>query len=478
MVSTCAASNLAEVTHSACPLLGLQEARKAETAAGKHPLYDHEHGVKVARYAAAAYCHREKVWKWNCWPHCGVLSKTKEVWVVSRSEINFQSFVAWDEDLQMIVVSFRGTQATSLTNWLKTNLALGLLGLKHPYKDLPNVTLHKGFWRSFQTMKPEIVLELREKMKSHPGASLLVTGHSLGGSMATVAAFELHRAGFPVTEVLNFGSPRVGNVQFVLELSKLVPKFWRVTNHRDPVPHLPPRNVIYGFHHMPGEVHYSTETKHIEIIGVAESPKGQLQFEQGFLDILDHMTYLGVVMDSEQACKSKPLGRITYESIPMTFDGPEPKYDQGWRSRTNHNWPICAELTKTLILGFSKSNGICLSDCGGSCVDLLPDFVNWSPSEVHHANISVVDADVETDEMYLYKNGCLIYPRVPCMLTTGVQKADTTKVKKAKKKCNVPSGARAECGFSGIDDEECDAKGCCWEPAPGSPDPWCFQQGK
>ncbi len=33
---------------------------------------------------------------------------------------------------------------------------------------------------------------------------------------------------------------------------------------------------------------------------------------------------------------------------------------------------------------------------------------------------------------------------------------------------------KTDCGFAGIDQSACEAKGCCWVPAPGTPDPWCF----
>ena len=35
--------------------------------------------------------------------------------------------------------------------------------------------------------------------------------------------------------------------------------------------------------------------------------------------------------------------------------------------------------------------------------------------------------------------------------------------------------AKSDCGYLGIDQPGCEAKGCCWVPAdPASSDPWCF----
>jgi len=39
--------------------------------------------------------------------------------------------------------------------------------------------------------------------------------------------------------------------------------------------------------------------------------------------------------------------------------------------------------------------------------------------------------------------------------------------------CN-PSGDRTECGYKGITDDECFQKNCCWGPTSQDNDPWCF----
>ena len=41
--------------------------------------------------------------------------------------------------------------------------------------------------------------------------------------------------------------------------------------------------------------------------------------------------------------------------------------------------------------------------------------------------------------------------------------------------CEVDPDARKECGFMGIKQPGCEAKGCCWRPLEnGSKAPWCF----
>lgn len=220
--------------------------------------------------------------------------------------------------MQKIVIGFRGTQAWSMRNWYQSNFKAGL---EYPYKDIPETGVHKGFWTSFQGMKTELILALREKLRSHPEASILLTGHSLGAALATVAGFELARSGFPVDEILNFGSPRVGNMHFVKELYALVPKFWRVTRHRDPVVHLPPRNVVLGMYHAGNEVFYDDNStlSHVVMHGAPENPNGAMQFETGFLDVTDHYMYLGIDTTSSQSCRYGQEDQHASDIIPQQY---------------------------------------------------------------------------------------------------------------------------------------------------------------
>lgn len=51
---------------------------------------------------------------------------------------------------------------------------------------------------------------------------LLITGHSLGGALATIAAFELSLIGYRVSGVFTFGSPRVGSLMFAQAFDSIV----------------------------------------------------------------------------------------------------------------------------------------------------------------------------------------------------------------------------------------------------------------
>ena len=83
------------------------------------------------------------------------------------------------------------------------------------------------------------------------------TGHSLGGALATLAAYDISRAmewvAKPVKVICyTFGAPRIGNYAFAETYNKLVPETWNVVNDQvkpffpTPVPsHMSFKQVVW-----------------------------------------------------------------------------------------------------------------------------------------------------------------------------------------------------------------------------------------
>jgi predicted lipase len=70
----------------------------------------------------------------------------------------------------------------------------------------------------------------------------LVTGHSLGGSLAALCALDLTVGGYVSTPnmlLYTFGEPRVGDPSFAAAMDKYVTNSYRVVHYEDIVPHLP-----------------------------------------------------------------------------------------------------------------------------------------------------------------------------------------------------------------------------------------------
>lgn len=137
-----------------------------------------------------------------------------------------QGLVAWDS--KCVVVAFRGTQ--EYPDWI-TNL--NTLSKRQPYGKL-----HRGFYRGFEGVRKQLLEALQAGMT--PAKKLWVTGHSLGGALATVMAAEMQGM-LPITGVHTFGQPRVVNEDAQAFLrTHYAGRFVRFVNAGDPVTTLPP----------------------------------------------------------------------------------------------------------------------------------------------------------------------------------------------------------------------------------------------
>ena len=126
------------------------------------------------------------------------------------------------------VLSFRGTEVTEKSDVLadlKAGKNIEACGGK----------VHVGFKGEINKVWPAI-----EKAIANIDM-LYVTGHSLGAAMATIAASRMQ---LKVTALITFGSPRVGNQEFVNSLNVT---HYRVQNNCDDVTKVPFRLV--GFRH-------------------------------------------------------------------------------------------------------------------------------------------------------------------------------------------------------------------------------------
>ena len=158
-------------------------------------------------------------------------------------------YVAYDPSENEIVIAFAGTDPKSIRNWIDD---LSTLKTDYPYCSSTNCQVHKGFYRSYQSTDAVVKSLLESYLSSHPGASIAITGHSLGAALAAHALAELTQAGYKIKAPYTYGMPRVGDEAFEMWYKSTLSGTYRVTHHKDPVPHVPTKSM--GFHHMPYEV--------------------------------------------------------------------------------------------------------------------------------------------------------------------------------------------------------------------------------
>ncbi|KAL2157625.1 hypothetical protein VTH06DRAFT_6004 [Thermothelomyces fergusii] len=165
-------------------------------------------------------------------------------------------FIGLDPVDERIVVSFRGS--SSIANWI-TDFDFIQVSC-----DLTSDCLvHRGFNRAWEEVADAVLNGLASAKAAHPNYKIAVTGHSLGGAVATITAAHIRRAGF-AADLYTYGSPRVGNEAFVDFVTRQAGAEYRVTHADDPVPRLPP--TIFNYRHTSPEYWIDPDDKDVLIV--------------------------------------------------------------------------------------------------------------------------------------------------------------------------------------------------------------------
>ncbi|MDV7104609.1 lipase family protein [Vibrio sp. TH_r3] len=148
---------------------------------------------------------------------------------IKGKDIDTQCYVM--ENADNVVVVFRGTD--SIEDWLGNFQAVYDPG------PLNKTKAHEGFQDALFPAVIAITRMLEQPIRY--SKKLWVTGHSLGGALASLYAGMLIEHGYAVHGIYTFASPRPGNGSFEAQLnSHVFGPHYRVVNSGDIVPHVPP----------------------------------------------------------------------------------------------------------------------------------------------------------------------------------------------------------------------------------------------
>ena len=140
-----------------------------------------------------------------------------------------------------IVLAFRGTEAMSIKD-IKADVNAKTTQCETGGK------IHSGFKDAFDTVAEDVQNKIDQA--EYQDKPLFITGHSLGGALATIAAKKLsHKGG--IAACYTFGSPRVGNDEWIADIKAPI---YRVVNAADCVTMLPPafiKMIIGVFQFIP-----------------------------------------------------------------------------------------------------------------------------------------------------------------------------------------------------------------------------------
>jgi len=182
---------------------------------------------------------------------------------------NTQVYVGRND--RAIVLAFRGSQAPNsidgLKDWLLTNaydlliLPEGRIGTDFAAAGV-GARFHRGFMQALADVWDPLLADVDAAMqeKERP---LWITGHSLGGALALLAAWRFQRQFISVYRVYTFGSPMFGNAQAAKAFeNEFAGRIFRYADEPDPVPLLPTFSLMANtYTHCPAVVSFGTTTE-------------------------------------------------------------------------------------------------------------------------------------------------------------------------------------------------------------------------
>lgn len=167
------------------------------------------------------------------------ISKTAKAWNTKLIKWfrhkDTQAYIIGNDET--LILAFRGTEITKIkdiTTDLDARLTKGLGG-----------KIHEGFSRALNQIWDDVWATLKAERGSR---ALWVTGHSLGGALATLAVARLRQQKRQnVNGLYTYGQPRVGNKNFAKKFDDDFKRYtFRFVNDNDAVPHVPPEDMNFS----------------------------------------------------------------------------------------------------------------------------------------------------------------------------------------------------------------------------------------
>ena len=162
--------------------------------------------------------------------------------------VDTQAAILYCEADNRVFLVFRGSEDE--IDWLN-NLQFRQKDYPYDDKDTTDIQFHRGFMTAYWAVRDRV----QRVMEQYTDAEVVVTGHSLGGALATIASLDVQ---YNITQdkqplsVYTYGAPRVGNDALIASFQRRVPHCYRYVYGRDLVPQVP--RWWQGYRHVPHQV--------------------------------------------------------------------------------------------------------------------------------------------------------------------------------------------------------------------------------
>ena len=207
-----------------------------------------------------------------------------------------KTLLGYNNQLNTLFASFRGS--SNIKNWIDD------IQIEHHCIDkTSNICVEAGFYKLYEQLYSFISDEIDKLSHKYQTNQLLLTGHSMGSSIASLFAYNLSKTNYNIT-LMTFGSPRVGNYEFVQDfISKNITSF-RITHYHDIVPHLPQCRLNYL--HIPNEIWYNENNTYYKICNDSNLEEDEecsnSCYPLSCTSTSDHLKYLNITFGSEGSC--------------------------------------------------------------------------------------------------------------------------------------------------------------------------------
>ncbi|CZR61348.1 related feruloyl esterase A [Phialocephala subalpina] len=177
----------------------------------------------------------------------GGLTKVDDI---TNDATDVHGYLLRDDAAQEIVAAFRGTE--SIQNYeTDTNYTLANFDT---FPACSGCQVHGGYYLLWESVYESVQSMIQSQVDQYPDYGVVITGHSLGGSLAALAAAQ-YSSTFSNMTIFTMGEPRTGNAAFASFIddtyktsSPDTTKFYRCTHENDGVPNVPETDLGYVHH--------------------------------------------------------------------------------------------------------------------------------------------------------------------------------------------------------------------------------------
>ncbi|KAJ9051671.1 hypothetical protein DSO57_1002371 [Entomophthora muscae] len=207
----------------------------------------------------------------------------KHIW---NSTTDAYAHVYREERRRAIIISFRGADTYS-----KLLLAASTVQIES-FTDGAKVSSYS--YSLMETLKEEVIETIHQNQHHQPIFKVVLVGHSLGRSIATLMApFVADVSGIspPSLRILTYNQPRVGNKAFAKYFNQLHFNFTRVVNKNDPIPQYPTYSA--GWSHVHQEVYIDKNDNYMLCSTRSPEDPGCSLGKSSWLSFQPHHSYIG-----------------------------------------------------------------------------------------------------------------------------------------------------------------------------------------